>query len=105
MDAKVMVNCQYYENYNVGSELFGEAPYWKPKGGHTFEMPIDVDLLMYVDREVLVKAIERMVQSQNSIVERFEYIDHEIQFASPTIVEGLEDELIYIENEKSQINY
>ena len=93
MNVKVVVNCQYYENYNVGPDGFGEVPYWKPKGGHTFEMPINSDVVMYCDDEVLVGAINNLVKKQNTIAEKFEMIDYEVMFTEPSVVEGLESEI------------
>lgn len=93
MEIKIVVNCQYYENYNVGPDGFGEVPYWKRKGGHTFEMPIDSVAVMYSDTEVLVEAIKNLVEKQNTIAERFEYIEHEVVFGEPSVVKGLESEI------------
>ena len=93
MEGKVLVHCQYYENYNVGPDGFGEVPYWKPKGGHTFEMPIDSDVVFYADTEVVVQAIKNMVEKQNSIAERFEYREHEFVSVEPSVVNGLEEEI------------
>jgi len=93
MKVKLVVNCQYYENYNVGPEGFGEVPYWKPKGGHTFEMPVDSDVVMYTQTNVLVEAIKKLVEKQNTLVERFEYMEHEVVFGEPSVVEGLESEI------------
>lgn len=93
MKVKVVVNCQYYENYNVGPDGFGEVPYWKPKGGHIFEMPIDSDVVMYCDDEVLVGAINNLVEKQNTIAVKFEVIDYDVVFTKPEVVEGLESEI------------
>ena len=93
MNVTIVVNCQYYENYNVGPDGFGEVPHWKPKGGHTFEMPINSDVVMYCDTDVLVGAINNLVKKQNSIAEKFEMIDYEVWFKRPSVVEGLESEI------------
>lgn len=93
MEGKVLVHCQYYENYNVGPDGFGEVPYWKPKGGHTFEMPIDSDVVFYADTEVVLQAIKNMVEKQNSIAEKFEYREHEFVSVEPSVVNGLEEEI------------
>ena len=93
MEGKVLVHCQYYENYNVGPNGFGEVPYWKPKGGHTFEMPIDSDVVFYADTEVVLQAIKDMVEKQNSIAEKFEYREHEFVSVEPSVVNGLEEEI------------
>ena len=93
MDSKVLVHCQYYENYNVGPEGFGEVPYWKPKGGHTFTMPIDSDVMLYAEKDIIIQAITNLVESQNSIAEKFEYREHELVLSEPTLVEGLLSEI------------
>ena len=93
MDSKLLVHCQYYENYNVGPEGFGEVPYWKPKGGHTFQMPIDSDTVFYADEDKLIQAIKNLVESQNSIAEKFEYVEHELVYSEPTLVNGLLTEI------------
>jgi hypothetical protein len=97
MNVKIVVNCQYYENYNVGPDGFNTygdgLPHWKPKGGHTFEMPIDSDVVIYTDDEVMKKAILNLVESQNTIAERFEYREHRVVFSEPSVVEGLESEI------------
>jgi hypothetical protein len=79
----ILVNTQYYENYNVTSNGFGETPSWKAKGGHTFSIEMDADLLMYSDSKAI---FSKMLESQNSIAERFEYIDYEIQWSKPTVL-------------------
>lgn len=97
MESKLLVHCQYYENYNVGPDGFNTygdgLPHWKPKGGHTFAMPVDSDTVFYADGEKLIQAIKNLVESQNSIACKFEYIEHELAIAEPTLVEGLEKEL------------
>lgn len=82
MNVTLLVHTQYHENYNVGPEGFGEVPHWKPKGGHTFSMQIDSDILLYCDDTEAI--LTKMVEQHNSIAEKFEYIDHEIQWQEPT---------------------
>ena len=93
MKSNLLVHCQYYENYNVDANGFGEVPHWKPKGGHTFTMPIDSDIMMYADEDKVIQAITNLVESQNSIAEKFEYREHELVISEPTLVEGLEGEI------------
>ena len=76
---KILVHTQYFENYNVGPEGFGEVPHWKPKGGHTFQIEMDADLLLYTDP---AEVFGKMLEKQNSIAERFTYIEYEIQCKS-----------------------
>ena len=99
MNSKVLVHCQYFENYNVDINGFGEVPHWKPKGGHTFQMPIDSDIMMYADEDKVIQAITNLVESQNSIAEKFEYREHELVFSEPTLVEGLLEEIQKLHSE------
>jgi len=97
MKSNLLVHCQYYENYNVGPDGFNTygdgLPHWKPKGGHTFKMPVDADMVFYADEDKLIQAIKNLVESQNSIAGRFEYCEHELVISEPTLVEGLEGEI------------
>ena len=97
MKVNVLVNCQYFENYNVGPEGFNtygnKQPYWKPKGGFQFLMPIDSDTIMYIEPSELVDAIKVLIEKQNNIANRFQYIDHEIQWGKPDVIKGLQEEI------------
>ena len=97
MKVNVLVNCQYFENYNVGPDGFNtfgdKQPHWKPKGGHTFSFPIGVDTVTMVEPSKLKDAICSLVEKQNSVANRFEYIDHEIEWNEPDVIEGLEEEI------------
>ena len=44
---------------------------------------MEADLLMYSDAKAI---FSKMLESQNTIAERFEYIDYEIQWSSPTVL-------------------
>jgi hypothetical protein len=81
---KILVHTQLEENYGFheGTER------WKPKGGHTFQIEMDADLLMYTDpREVFGK----MLESQSNDLERFTYLEYEIQWQEPTLLGTQED--------------
>lgn len=84
MDCKLVINCQYYENYNVGPEGFGEVPYWKPKGGHEFEIEVDSDVLLYSMK--LEEHLTKLVEAQSTIAEKFEYRDHELKWSEPSTI-------------------
>lgn len=84
----VLVSAQYYENYSDN-----QTPYWKPKGGVDFSFPIDSDLVMYAYKEDLKSALIKMVEEQSNEYSRYEYIDHEVKFSKPIVVEGLGEEL------------
>jgi hypothetical protein len=88
MMISILVSAQYYENYSDN-----QTPYWKPKGGADFSFPVDSDLVMYVYKEELREALIKMVEEQSNEHCRYEYIDHEVKFAAPIVVEGLGREL------------
>ena len=84
MMCTIQVTAQYYENYSDSN-----IPYWKPKGGVDFHFPLDADVALYVYKEDLVRAITKMVEEQSNEHCRYEYIDHEIKFSNPVVVDGL----------------
>jgi hypothetical protein len=88
MMISILVSAQYYENYSDN-----QTPYWKPKGGADFSFPIDTDILMYSQKGVLENALIKMVEEQSNEYSRYEYIDHEVKFSAPIVVEGLGREL------------
>jgi|SRR5210317_613023 len=93
MKVNLLVNCQYYENYNVDANGFGEVPYWKPKGGISFLMPIDSDYLIYADESQVIQSIKNVLGKWNSISCRADFRDYEIQWSKPDRLGGLEEEL------------
>src|SRR6056300_1018259 len=93
MKVNLLVNCQYYENYNVDANGFGEVPHWKPKGGISFLMPIDSDYLIYADESHIIQSIKNVLGKWNSISCRADFRDYEIQWSKPDRLGGLEEEL------------
>ena len=98
MKTTVLVYTQYFENYNVGPDGFNTygdgLPHWKPKGGHTFKIELDSDLLMYSDPNAV---FAKMVEEQSTVASGFEYIEHEIQWQEPTVL-GTEADYITVNN-------
>jgi hypothetical protein len=91
MKNKIILSTQYYENYNVGPEGFGEVPFWKPKGEVQFQIEMDTDIILYCDE--VNKIFSKMVEKHNTIAEKFEYIGYEIQWHEPHLL-GTEDEFL-----------
>ena len=56
-------------------------------------MPIDSDTIMYIEPSELVDAIKVLIEKQNNIANRFQYIDHEIQWGKPDVIKGLQEEI------------
>lgn len=75
----VLVHTQYEENYAHYEGGF----HWKKKGGHTFQIEMDADHIFYSDP---AKVFSKMLESHNSDMERFTYVDHEIQYQTPTLL-------------------
>jgi hypothetical protein len=94
MKVTIRVSSQYYENYNVDSQGFNnygdKKPHWKPKGEQVFEFPVDSENIMYISNELLVEAISKFVQSQNTESAKYEYIEHTIQFHNPYVIDGFD---------------
>lgn len=76
---KILVHTQYEENYAHYEGGF----HWKKKGGHTFQIEMDADLLLYTDP---ADVFGKMLETHNSDIERFTYIDYEVQFHKPTVL-------------------
>jgi hypothetical protein len=79
MDCKIIINSQYYQNYSDT-----DTPYWKPKGGHEFQIVVDSNVLMYSNE--LEKHLTKIVSKQSDEREKFEYRGHEVQFSDPTML-------------------
>ena len=88
MKCTIQVTAQYYENYSDTN-----TPHWKPKGGVDFHFPVDDDVVLYTPKDVLENALIKMVEEQGNSHCRYEYIDHQVKFSSPIVVEGLNREL------------
>lgn len=84
----IQVSAQYYENYSDSN-----IPYWKPKGSTDFHFPLDSDVALYTPSDVLELALIKMVEEQSNGHARYEYIDHEVKFSGPIVVQGLDREL------------
>lgn len=80
----ILIHTQYEENYGFHEGNF----HWKKKGGHTFQIEMNADFFMYTHP---AEVFGKMLESQNSDLERFTYVDHEIQFQTPTVLGSQED--------------
>jgi len=87
----ILVRTQYEENYGFSEGNFN----WKKKGGHTFSIEMDADLLMYTDPS---KIFGKMLESQSNDLERFTYLEYEVQFHTPTVL-GAQADYININKE------
>lgn len=90
----ILVHTQYEENYGFHNGTI----HWKKKGGHTFQIKMDADVLMYADPITIFNVFNKMLESQSNMLERFTYVDHEIQFQEPTVL-GTEEDFISVMQE------
>ena len=88
MKCTIQVTAQYYENYSDTN-----TPHWKPKGGVDFHFPTDADMVLNIPRGIVENTLIKMVEEQGNSHCRYEYLDHEVKFFSPIVVEGLNREL------------
>ena len=84
---KILIHTQYEENYGFNEGNFA----WKKKGGHTFQIEMDADLMMYSDP---AEVFAEMLKSHCNDLERFTYVDHDIQWSVPAVLGNQDD---YIE--------
>ena len=78
MTRTIHLHSQFYQNYNVNFDgSLGETPHWKPKGGHTFEVEVDFDWLMYADSEDRDAVFAELVAKQSNVYEKFEFVEFE----------------------------
>ena len=80
MNCTVKVMAQYHENYSDT-----DIPYWKPKGGQEFQIVIDSDVMMY--SKYLEEHLDKLVSEQSDEHNKYEYIDHEVQFIEPIVLD------------------
>jgi hypothetical protein len=89
MKVKINLFAKIFENYNVDENGFGEVPYWKPKGSHTFIIEnVDSDELFYVDRAALIETFQELLNQQSNEAERFEYYGHDVLFTESSLISG-----------------
>ena len=80
MNCTIKVMAQYFENYSDT-----KTPYWKPKGGQEFHIVIDSDVMMY--SRYLEEHLDKLVSEQSDEHNKYEYIDHEVQFIEPIVLD------------------
>ena len=88
---KILVHTQYYENY----AHYEGGEHWKKKGGHTFMIKMDADLLLYTDP---AEVFGKMIENTSNDVARYKYIDYEIVWQEPMVL-GTQADYIKINSE------
>ena len=83
MNCTVKVMAQYFENYSDT-----KTPYWKPKGGQEFQIVIDSDTILYSDE--LKSHLTELVEAQSDEHNKYEYIEHDVEFIKPIVLDNKE---------------
>ena len=97
MNCTVKVMAQYFENYSDTN-----TPYWKPKGGQEFQIVIDSDTILYSNE--LKNHLTEMVAAQSNEHFKYEYIEHDVEFKKPIVLDSTELESL-IEKEFKKEGY
>ena len=84
MKVNLLVNCQYYENYNVDANGWGEFTLETQRWVFLLDA-VNSDYHMYADESEIVSAITKVVEKQNTMSCKFEYRG-EIQWSKPSLV-------------------
>jgi hypothetical protein len=79
---RIIVDCQYYENYAADNEYFFSNPIWKCKGQSQFTYTIDSDEWMYCDNEIK-PIIEKIISSKSNGYCKYEIVGYETYFTQP----------------------
>jgi hypothetical protein len=82
-DTTCNITAQYYENYGYSE---GKQA-WKPKGSAIFTLKVDSDFFLY-EKDLCIEAIKEMLTNECNEGCRYEYIDHELQFSDPTVLDS-----------------
>lgn len=83
MEHKTLVRiiAQTFENYSDN-----DTPYWKPKGGQEFTLRANADFFMY-EKELCLEVIKKMLVEKSNPHMRFEYVDHQLVFHEPIVLD------------------
>jgi hypothetical protein len=97
---RIIVDCQYYENYAADNQDFFDKPIWKPKGLSQFTFVNDSDEWIYGDDKIKPK-VEKIISSKSNGYCKYEIVSYETYFVQP---DDITDELNkYMQN--SELSY
>jgi len=83
MSLLVQITAQYHENYGGGT--------WKAKGTMQFNLRVEGDNFLYV-KEQSINAIRTLLARYSNEHGRFTYLDHELVFHEPIMLDTAEFE-------------
>jgi hypothetical protein len=105
MNATITIHTQYQENYSDST-----TPHWKNKGGQTFTVEINTDILMY-GTDDLVPHLNTLLAAQSNEHSNYIYVSHEVRFvevvelSQATLEASIQKEYGQREEEKSEALY
>ena len=86
---RIIVDCQYYENYAADNQDFFDKPIWKPKGQSQFTFIVDSDEWIYGDDKIK-SIVEKIISSKANGYCKYEIVGYETYFTQP---DDITDEL------------
>ena len=86
---RIIVSCQYYENYAADNQDFFNKPIWKAKGESQFTFVIDSDEWMYIDDRIKA-SVQRIISKKSNGFCKYEIVGYETLFFQP---EDITDEV------------
>jgi len=75
MNAIITIQAQYQENYSDDAN----CPRWKNKGGQTFTVEINSDILMYGTND-LVPHLKALLVAESNEFSNYIYVEHDVAF-------------------------
>jgi hypothetical protein len=84
MNVEVRILTQLEENYG----FYECSEHWKKKGGMEFTMSVDDGLMMYGEKEIIIKSFQKFLDLESNELQRFTYVSHELVFHKPIELKG-----------------
>ena len=81
---EVRILTQIEENYG----FYVDKNHWKKKGGQEFTMNVDDSLMMYGEKDVIIKSFQKFLDLESNDLERFIYVSHELVFNKSYALKG-----------------
>jgi hypothetical protein len=84
METQVRILTQVQENYGHYEGNF----HWKNKGGQEWVMNVNDGLMMYGDKDVIVKSFQSLLDLESNDLVKYTYQSHELIFCKPLELKG-----------------
>jgi hypothetical protein len=79
---RIIVSCQYYENYAADNQDFFDKPIWKTKGESQFTFVIDSDEWTYGDDNIK-RLVEKIILNKSNSYCKYKILGYETYFVQP----------------------